>query len=222
MRGSIPLAIPVLASLDELLQSLDLARLTDESVSEELLCGWPPIGILHQAGGNEILELATEVGTLKPRCGSLRYQEQNLHGVFACVRRLAVDHLHCRDAERPDVGLEVVSGLLDDLRRHPEGRSDKGIALRLDVGELGGDSEIGQFDLSTRRQEHVGGLDIAVDLALSMQVLESQEELAADDGNVPFVEWAWLELGARQLRSPPALRRGVVLDPGKSRLQDIP
>ena len=56
-------------------------------------------------------------------------------------------HLEGGDAERPDVGLEVVLVLSDDLGRHPEGGADEGAALGHGGGELAGDTEVGELDL---------------------------------------------------------------------------
>ena len=56
-------------------------------------------------------------------------------------------HLKSGDTERPDVRLEVVLVLADDLGRHPEGRADEGAALGHGGRELAGDTEVGELDL---------------------------------------------------------------------------
>jgi hypothetical protein len=50
-----------------------------------------------------------------------------LHRVQLSVRRLAHGELNQRDAQAPDVGLEVVAGLLNDFGRHPVGSADEGV-----------------------------------------------------------------------------------------------
>lgn len=79
--------------------------------------------------------------------------------------RCALCQFHSGDAEGPDVGPEVITSLLDDLGGHPEGCTDKGHALRFDICELCGDTEVGEFDLALVCEEHVGGLYVAMDLA---------------------------------------------------------
>lgn len=47
-----------------------------------------------------------------------------------CVWRLALGQLYSRDTQAPDIGLVVITALLDDLRGHPVRRADKRIFLR--------------------------------------------------------------------------------------------
>lgn len=68
------------------------------------------------------------------------------------MRRLAIDHFNRSNTQRPDIGLEVVSSLLDNFRSHPEGCADKGIALRLDIDQLRRDTEVGQLHFSGIRE----------------------------------------------------------------------
>lgn len=70
----------------------------------------------------------------------------HLHRVQLTQRRLSHRHLYRRDAETPDIGLGVVTALLDDFGRHPVGRSYKGVLLGHGRGELTRDSEIGELD----------------------------------------------------------------------------
>lgn len=68
------------------------------------------------------------------------------------MRRLAINHLNCRNTQRPNISLEIVSSLLDNFRSHPEGGADKGIALRLDINQLRRDTKVGQFHFSGIRE----------------------------------------------------------------------
>lgn len=52
--------------------------------------------------------------------------------------------------------LRVVGRLLDDLRCHPERRTNEGVAFDLSVGELSCHTEICQLHLSLLGQQHVG------------------------------------------------------------------
>lgn len=70
----------------------------------------------------------------------------HLHRVQLTQRGLSHRHLNGRDPEAPDIGLGVVAALLDDLGRHPVGRSDEGVLLGHGGGKLTRDSEIGELD----------------------------------------------------------------------------
>lgn len=60
------------------------------------------------------------------------------------------------DPTRPLTHLEVVCGLFDDLRGHPERSSDKRVPLNLRVCELTSHAEIRQLHVPLLRQQHVG------------------------------------------------------------------
>lgn len=110
--------------------------------------------------------------------------EEDFHRVNVSERRLSIRELHGSDAQGPDIGLEAVPILLDDFGGHPEWRADECVALRLDVGQLGRNAKVGQLDLASLRKQDIGGLDVSMDLALLVQVLDAQQQFAADDGNV--------------------------------------
>jgi hypothetical protein len=55
--------------------------------------------------------------------------------------------------------------------------------LGLYVCELGGNTEVCELDLARLGQKHIGSLDIAMDLALGMEVFQAQQQLPAYDGN---------------------------------------
>lgn len=123
------------------------------------------------------------------------------------MRWLAVDHFDRRDTEGPDIRLEVVASLLDHFRRHPEWRSNESIALRLDVDQLGRHAEVRQLHLPGIREQHVGSLDIAVNLAFGVEVVQSLQQLLTDDCNMSFVKDPWFQL--RPVSSSPRERAGV-------------
>jgi hypothetical protein len=110
--------------------------------------------------------------------------EEDLHRVDVSKRRLSIRQLHGGDTQGPDVRLEAVPILLDDFGGHPEWRTNECVALRLDVGQLGRNAKVGQLDFASLRKQDIGGLDISMDLALLVQVLDAQQQFAADDGNV--------------------------------------
>ena len=98
--------------------------------------------------------------------------------------------------ERPFAGEDLVSdhrerelvrpagdlGALHLLGRHVVGRPDQraghGVAVRRGVDF--GDAEIGHFDVAVAAQHDIGGLDVAVDDALGVSVIESRPSLAQD------------------------------------------
>ena len=59
--------------------------------------------------------------------------------------------------------LGVVCTLLDDLRRHPEGRADEGVALAGRVGQLAGNAEVRELDVAHLRQQDVCGCKTTTD-----------------------------------------------------------
>lgn len=83
--------------------------------------------IFDQAQCSKILERRAERAfeTRRTRLGD---QEQHLHGMVLGERRLPFGEFDGGDAERPDVGFCIVSGLTDYLGRHPVGSADKSVA----------------------------------------------------------------------------------------------
>ena len=61
------------------------------------------------------------------------------------------------DDARQDAHLKVVAGLLDQLGRHPEGRTDKSDALLHRLGQLSGHTEVGHLDIAVLRHKNVRG-----------------------------------------------------------------
>lgn len=88
------------------------------------------------------------------------------------IGRFAAGELEGRDAERPDVDALVVLVLGNDLRGHPVGRPDKGFALRLLRRQLRRDAKVGQFDLAFIGEKNIRRLDVTVDLALAVEVIQ--------------------------------------------------
>lgn len=97
-----------------------------------------------QTHAQETLELlAQRLWLLQRRSTIGRDQVQRLERFFVQIRRLVLDHLDRHDTERPDVDFGTVFFLLDDLGRHPVGRTHHGRTLRLLIGEFGAETEIG-------------------------------------------------------------------------------
>lgn len=58
-------------------------------------------------------------------------------------RWIAFGHLNGRDTKGPDISPRVVTGLTNHFWRHPEGGTDKSVALGFVRRKLGGDSKVG-------------------------------------------------------------------------------
>jgi len=61
-------------------------------------------------------------------------------------------------------------------------------------GEFRRDPEVGHLDGPVRCEEHVGGLDVAVDLLLPVQVLQGQDEFPHDVRNGMLIQGCLFQL----------------------------
>jgi hypothetical protein len=101
-------------------------------------------------------------------------------------RQLARQHLVEHDAQREDVGAVVdLARARALLGRHVVRRAEQRVGLRgLRVAGRGDDelreAEVGQLDTALDVHEHVLGLDVAVDDALVVRVLERVADLGHD------------------------------------------
>lgn len=112
-----------------------------------------------------------------------------------CVGRLPFGEFDGRNAQTPYIGFVVIPTLLDDLRRHPIGSAHERVLLGgQGAGKLSGDAKVCELDLAAGREKDVGSLDVAVQLAFRVEVLETAEEFPDDDGNIFFPEDTWLHL----------------------------
>lgn len=120
---------PSLASSHQFSQIRNRSSPFDEFVVQQFLCGWTTICLFVEASSHKIFKFAAIFAALQAWRRRFRNEEEDFHRMRGSVRRLSMYELHCGDTERPDVGLEVIPGLLDDLRRHPERGADKGVPL---------------------------------------------------------------------------------------------
>lgn len=137
--GSLP--FPLAQTIDELDEIGGTLGLPYERMSQEFFGRRPIRRILLQAHFDEVLEEAREVALQLGRrvLGNL---QEHPHGMQVGIGRLAFGQLVGRDAQRPDVRLEVVGVLFDDLGRHPKRSAHKRVALAHGLGELFGHAEI--------------------------------------------------------------------------------
>jgi hypothetical protein len=85
---------------------------------------------------------------------------QHIQRLLVQVQRLVLDHLDRQDAQRTDVDLGAVFFLLDDLGCHPVRNADHVRSLRLLVGELGAEAEVGDLVTVVSVEEDVAGLEL--------------------------------------------------------------
>ena len=106
------------------------------------------------------------------------------HRVLVVEGRPADDHLIQHDAEGVDVAAEVDGAALGLLGREVGGRAHHG--ARLGEGLLGvaapGDAEVGDLDLAAGVDQHVAGLDVAVDDAVLVGEGQRGGDVGADLG----------------------------------------
>ena len=110
------------------------------------------------------------------------------------MRRCALCQFHGCDTQGPDVGSKVIASLLDHFRSHPKRGANKGHALRFHVGELGGNTKVGQLDLTLVGEEDIGSFDVSMDFARRVEVVEPEEKFSTCDGNVCFTESSGCQL----------------------------
>jgi hypothetical protein len=97
-----------------------------------------------EANGQESLQLLAQLLRLfEARCTVCGDQVQGLQRLLVEVGRLGLDHFNCHDAQGPDINLRAILLLLDDLGSHPVRGTDHGGALRLGLGELSAETEVG-------------------------------------------------------------------------------
>jgi len=67
--------------------------------------------------------------------------------------------------------------LFDDFWSHPVWSTDHGGTLVAGVGQLGTETKVGNFDVTTSREKNVVGLDVTVDNLLCVKVDETLADL---------------------------------------------
>lgn len=194
MRHVLLLSIKHALPLNQLAQRFHLACTLYKSVAQQFSGRSSAIRVFDEALCDEVFEVSAPLVTLEAWCGIFGNVEEDLHWVYAGIGGFSVGHLQSGDTERPYICLEVITGFLNDFGGHPEGGTNKGHALGLDVDELGGDTKIGQLDLAGVAQQRVCSLDVAVYLAGRVEVVEAEEQFADDDGDVGFGEGTRFEL----------------------------
>ena len=131
--------------------------------------------VLLEERGDEVLRLDGQVG------GHVEVGVHDLveRGAYALAgvegRPSGQERVH-HAAERPDVGLEAVSGSRGDLGRDEVGRAAHGEVLLVGYVELGGEAEVGYLDVHVLGEQEVGEREVAVQYAVRVQV-----EYAVDD-----------------------------------------
>ena len=148
------------------------------------------VRVLRQALRHKVLKCQRE-RALEHWGLRLGDEEEHSHRVVFRQRGLALRHLDRGDSQTPYIRLRIVSRLPNDLGCHPERRADEGVSER--AGELCCYTEVGELDLSRRREQDVGGLDIPMDGAFVVEVVQAEKKLPHDDGDVGLGEDACLQ-----------------------------
>lgn len=178
---------PSLEPLDKLSEIGGLFCFADKGMLEELLCGGAVARVTLETEVNEFLEWSGK-RTFELRRWVLGNEEKDLHWMQVGVRRFAHRKLDGCNSQTPNVGLEIVAALLDDFWTHPVRCADKSVLLGHGRCELAGNTKVGKLDVASCREQDVGRLDVSMQLAFSVQVLETFEKLAKDNCNVVFAE----------------------------------
>lgn len=158
----------------QLAEAGNAASVLQEIVPAQLLRRRAALDVHAKTHAEESLQLLRQLlRLLQPGRAVRGDQVEGLQGLFVEVGGLGLDHLDGHDAEGPDVDLGAVLLLLDDLGRHPVGRTDHGGALGALLGELGAEAEVCDLDVAAGGEEDVVGLDVSVDDVLGVQVHET-------------------------------------------------
>ena len=145
--------------------------------------GKPVVRVEREASRHDGLDRDGDVAAHRAQRGRRRGQagQRRLHVVAAAERRSAGEHLEQEEAERVDVGAGV-----DRLRLHLLGRevprgADDRAGSRQVAPALGlRDAEVGDLDGPDVGDEHVRGLDVAMDDAVAVRMVERRGHAACD------------------------------------------
>ena len=160
----------------------------DEGVLQERARRRAPLGVLDQALRNKVLKLVAPGPGRRQRWWiCLRDQENGAEGVHVGTRRLALGGLDCGDAERPDVREAIVVGHLDHLGCHPERSPHHRVAPRV-RRDACRDAKVGKLCLPMLVEHDVCGLDVAVDFAQRVEVVQAVERGRADKSQLTFLQ----------------------------------
>ena len=151
-------------------------------------------GVLLEQGANEVL------GFVRNVCGHL---ELGVYHFVKCVaytvgvegrstRQESVHHA----AKRPNVGLEAVCVARRNLWRYEVGRATHGEVLLVGYVELGGQAEVGYFDIHLFGEQQIGEGEISMEYAVRVQVDHAVDNLLQVVACLVFVEGLVFGVGA--------------------------
>src|SRR5438093_12679664 len=143
--------------------------------------GW----ITPQGAIDYRFELRRDVGSHspQPRRVSPNTTAHHREGVVALIRDLASEHFVQHDADGVNVGSSIASRAANLLRRHVVWRTHavregaKGQPARTDEQR---NTKVDKFDLALRRDQDILWLEVAVDDATLMTVLQRVGKLVGD------------------------------------------
>mmetsp|Transcript_44778 Transcript_44778/g.133747 ORF Transcript_44778/g.133747 Transcript_44778/m.133747 type:complete len:376 (+) Transcript_44778:99-1226(+) len=185
-------------------QILLVLSLLEELVLQQLRSGRTQPRVLLQAALHHVAHRLAEVfGALVLQRGRrvLQSHQQHLHRWQLGKRRVPMRHLQQRDAQRPDIcGVVVARGLLHDLRRHPARRAHKRHALCVCVAprrvalHRRRHTEVAEVHTAIVVHEDVASLDITVNSALAVHIVERTQHIADDGRNHHLIQALWMRV----------------------------
>ena len=174
-----------------LFEILFVQELLDSRVNHRILKNlvdvWPFRSVQVQQGGDEVPRLLAEMGR------DIRiFTLEDLFGEL--MERLRVEwwmkgaHFEEQNAEGPNVGLEAIWLILNDLRCEVVRRTNDRLCLRLGVTQDSCDTEISELDHVALRQENVLRLQVSVQYLAIMDVLERKTYLSEPVEHMVFAK----------------------------------
>ena len=141
--------------------------------------------LLRVAGGRperEVVERGRHLGVLQARRrhGVVRVLVGDLHGLLAAERLLADEHLVHHDADRVDVAAGVRDAPGDELGGEVRDRAEQRLAAGGVARGGAGEPEVADLDPAVVREQHVLGLQVAVDDPRLVRGDESREHRLED------------------------------------------
>lgn len=120
-------------------------------------------GVLVEAVADEVLEDRGPLRVLELRCVLCHNQIQHFLLGLTDVRGFTISKFQGKDTEGPDVYLDIVrSFTTNQLWGHPADCTHFTVSLSFFLSELGGITEIGQFQISSLINQDIIRLDVSV------------------------------------------------------------
>mmetsp|Transcript_2475 Transcript_2475/g.9079 ORF Transcript_2475/g.9079 Transcript_2475/m.9079 type:complete len:254 (-) Transcript_2475:1245-2006(-) len=147
---------------------------------QELLRGLPPLRVFLQEAVQQVPQGFRERVRRYRRVVIHDVKHQVNRPLVAVIRVLAGRALQKGDPQRPKVGRVGVRRVVDPLRRHVRHSAAEGGRLAEAVRDGLAYAEVRELDVPIRRDQDVRGLDVPVDDALGVHVVEAPQGAPGD------------------------------------------